>query len=248
MDRIFGKNYTGTPLTDFSTVHLTTLFILLIGNLLFLFILAKIRNQKIRDLFRVLLGISGLIHFTSFLVWSIWVGYFTFQDSLPLHLCDITALLACFMLFTRNRLLFEVTYFCGIGGALMALLTPDITQSFPHFVFINFFLAHSTIITSTLWMIVIEKYEITLHSLVKTVIVTNAYMLVIAVFNLLTGSNYLYICRKPGNHSLFDFLGPWPWYVLSLEMVGTVIFLILYSPFALKVWLRTPPKPTSFGG
>jgi uncharacterized membrane protein YwaF len=31
-----------------------------------------------------------------------------------------------------------------------------------------------------------------------------------------------------------DFLGPWPWYILSLEGVLLAFCLILYAPFAIR--------------
>lgn len=54
--------------------------------------------------------------------------------------------------------------------------------------------------------------------------------------NALLGSNYMFIARKPDDPSLIDVLGPWPWYILSLEAVGLAICFILYLPFAIKDW------------
>jgi len=59
-------------------------------------------------------------------------------------------------------------------------------------------------------------------------------MLVIAVINIILKSNYLFICNKPQYPSLMDYLGKWPWYILSLEVVGIITFFICYSPFAIK--------------
>jgi uncharacterized membrane protein YwaF len=57
-------------------------------------------------------------------------------------------------------------------------------------------------------------------------------MLPIALFNWITDGNYLFICHKPENGSIMDFFGPWPWYILVLEVVGIVSFYIYYAPFA----------------
>ena len=60
---------------------------------------------------------------------------------------------------------------------------------------------------------------------------TNIYMVLVTIINLLINSNYLYTLHKPDTASLMDVLGPWPWYLLSLEVVGLIVCFILYLPF-----------------
>ena len=56
-------------------------------------------------------------------------------------------------------------------------------------------------------------------------------MAVIFVFNLLIGSNYLFIAHKPATASLMDVLPPWPVYIIFIEIIGVVVSLLLYAPF-----------------
>jgi hypothetical integral membrane protein (TIGR02206 family) len=65
----------------------------------------------------------------------------------------------------------------------------------------------------------------------------NVYMVLVFMINSILGSNYLFIMRPPDTPSLIDALGPWPWYILSLEVIGLLTSVILYLPFALKDWL-----------
>ena len=57
------------------------------------------------------------------------------------------------------------------------------------------------------------------------------YMLVIYFVNNAIGSNYLMINYKPSVPSLLHILPPWPWYILWMEAIGVLTFLLLYSPF-----------------
>jgi hypothetical integral membrane protein (TIGR02206 family) len=83
-------------------------------------------------------------------------------------------------------------------------------------------------------MVVVEKMRPTWKSLGRVMIWMNVYMLAVGGVNALLGSNYLFIARPPETASLIDLLGPWPWYLLSLEGIGLVLFLLLYLPFAIR--------------
>ena len=48
------------------------------------------------------------------------------------------------------------------------------------------------------------------------------------------GSNYLMINYKPDTPSLLDLLPEWPVYILYMELIGVIIVLFLYFPFAAK--------------
>jgi hypothetical integral membrane protein (TIGR02206 family) len=62
----------------------------------------------------------------------------------------------------------------------------------------------------------------------------NLYMIAVGLVNWLLGSNYLFIAHKPDTPSLIDLLGPWPWYILSLEAIAIMLCLLLYLPYVLR--------------
>jgi uncharacterized membrane protein YwaF len=57
-------------------------------------------------------------------------------------------------------------------------------------------------------------------------------MAVVGLANWLTGGNYMFIARKPNFPTLIDALGPWPWYLISLELVALAAFALVYLPYA----------------
>jgi uncharacterized membrane protein YwaF len=61
-----------------------------------------------------------------------------------------------------------------------------------------------------------------------------AWYAVIAVVNFAFGANYAFQCAKPPQASLFDHLGPWPWYNFSAIGLGLVFYSVLYLPFAFR--------------
>jgi hypothetical integral membrane protein (TIGR02206 family) len=165
-------------------------------------------------------------------LWRLSIGTWDVGTSLPFHLCGAAMLLSVVMILTDSYAIYEVTYFWGFGGAVQALLTPDSTYGFPHYRFFHVFLSHGAIITASVYMTFVVRYRPTLRSLWKTFWVTNGYLGLMALLNLAVGGNYLFICHKPETPSLMDVLGPWPWYVLSLEAIGIAVFLLLYAPYA----------------
>ncbi|MCQ6559818.1 YwaF family protein [Paenibacillus mendelii] len=165
-------------------------------------------------------------------VWYVTGGIYNPKDTLPLELCSISLYLCIFMLLFRSRIVFQIAYFAGIGGAIQALLTPALYYGYPHFRFIEFFTAHIAIILAVLYMVWVEGFRPTLKSIVLTMGFLNALLIVVYLINAATGGNYMFLARKPDTASLLDVLGPYPWYLLSMEAVALVLFFILYLPFA----------------
>jgi len=121
---------------------------------------------------------------------------------------------------------------CFRGGALQALLTPDIgAYNFPHFRFFQVFLSHGLIIVGALHMTIVEGNRPTGASLKRVFLWLNGYMIFVFLINLLVGGNYLFIMHKPETASLLDLFGPWPVYIFAAEGVAFITFFLLYAPF-----------------
>jgi hypothetical integral membrane protein (TIGR02206 family) len=234
MEQFFTKEYTGAPFVFLGTAHLVVIVILLLVNLSLVRLRGKPQAQKA---FRYTLAVVLLVNELAWHVWNAAVGQWTLQTMLPLHLCSVLVWTTAAMLLTENYRIYEFIYLMGIGGALQAVLTPDLgIYGFPHFRFFQTFISHGGIITAAVFMTVVEGLRPYWRSLLRVFVATNIYMVVVFGINLLLGSNYLFIMRPPDTPSLIDALGPWPWYLLSLEAIGVLTCLVLYLPFALKDW------------
>ncbi len=183
-----------------------------------------------------------LVNEAAWHIWNLVTGQWTVQTMLPLHLCSVLVFLSAYMLLSGSYKIYELAYFLGIGGALQAILTPDLGMyAFPHFRYFQVFLSHGGIVTAAVFMTVVEGYRPTWKSLGRTIVYMNVYMLAVGAINALIGSNYLFIAHKPETASMIDLLGPWPWYILALEGIGLVLFTLLYVPFAIRD-LHQPPE------
>jgi len=165
-------------------------------------------------------------------VWYIQQGVYQAKNTLPLELCSVSLYLCVAMLLTRSRILFQICYYAGIGGALQALLTPALGYAFPHYRFVEFFVAHIFIVLAVLYMIWVEGQRPAFRWVWGTLGFLNILLVIVYAVNRATGGNYMFVARKPETASLLDALGPYPWYLLSLEAVAVVLFLLMYLPFA----------------
>ncbi|MEK5446997.1 YwaF family protein [Paenibacillus sp. FSL R7-0331] len=186
----------------------------------------SLRNSVRWLLIIVLLASDGGLH-----AWYLSHGIWTARHSLPLELCGITLLLSIIMLLTRSRLLYDFLYFAGIGGAAIALLTPNLVYPFPHFRFILFFTAHAAIVLSSLFMTWAYGYRPTWRSLLFTMLGLNLVAAVVFGLDKLLGANYMFLAHKPGTFSVLDYFGPYPYYLLVEEAFAFIIFLSMFLIF-----------------
>jgi hypothetical integral membrane protein (TIGR02206 family) len=234
MGQYFAKDYTGEPFNLFGTGHLIAIAVIILLNLTFIW-LRRSQDQKLKD--RVRYAIAGMLIISegSWHIWNIAIGEWTIQTHLPLHLCAVLVWTSLIMLLTKNYHIFEFAYFLGIAGASQAVLTPEAgIYGFPHYRVFQTLTAHGSIVTAAIFMTLVEGYRPYWSSLKRVFIWTNIYMVIVTGINLLIKSNYLYTLHKPKSASLMDFLGPWPWYLLSLEGVALLFCLILYLPWMIK--------------
>jgi len=165
----------------------------------------------------------------------------------PLQLCSMTLLLSAVLLLSRGRRLYEICFFLGILGALQALLTPNLDYTFPHFRYVQFFLAHSAIIATSVFMTAVERYRPTAGSVVRAVLWLHVLAVPAYLANLWTGSNFMFLSRKPSTGSILDLLAPWPWYLLQLELIVWALCYMLYALLLLTDRLARRKRATSPG-
>jgi hypothetical integral membrane protein (TIGR02206 family) len=238
MAQYFDPEYLKDTFQLFSLQHIIALLVVAALNVIMVLVLKKADSKKVNTYFCYFLSFLLLAQELSLNIWHICCGTWSVGHHLPFHLCGLAVVLSPIMLIGKKKLLYELFYFWGMGGAIQSILTPDASYAFPHYRIIQTFVSHGAIIMAIIYMTFIEGYRPTFKSLIKTIVITNVYMGIIAVFNLLVGGNYLYICGPPETPSIIDLLiqvfGPWPWYIIGLEIIGIISLLVYYSPFAIK--------------
>jgi hypothetical integral membrane protein (TIGR02206 family) len=162
----------------------------------------------------------------------------TFEDHLPFQLCDWVIVACAAALVWRHRTAYDLAYFWGLSGTLQALLTPDLAEDFPSLHFITFQVLHASVVVAVLYLTLGLGMRPWPRSILRAWLWLQVYVVVTAAIDWLLRSNYGYLLRKPVQASLYDYLGSWPYYLLSLEALSLVLFLACYAPFAILDRLR----------
>jgi hypothetical integral membrane protein (TIGR02206 family) len=222
-----------SPFHPFSREHYVTVAIgaVIIAALL----LAGKRGGNSRQLAT---GFLAFINLASYpfnqAAWLSLGGKVALDNILPLHLCDIAAIIAGFALLTRRPILCALTYFWGLAATFQALLTPAITMGFPAWPFLTFFIQHFAIVAAALYLPLVEGWrprqplwkgplEVYKWSVI--------YLSLVMGVNHMLGTNFGFATRPPDNPSLIDHLGPWPWYLVSMQAIAVLLFFLLALPF-----------------
>ncbi|MEX1113708.1 MAG: TIGR02206 family membrane protein, partial [Akkermansiaceae bacterium] len=226
----------------FSQEHLITAVIGL--AIVAAFLIAGKKGGESRRMATTLLIFLNLSSFPlSLLAWLTLDAPKSLDNFLPLHLCDIATFTAGFALLTKRPLLCAMTYFWGLAATFQALLTPAISVGFPHFPFVMFFIQHFAIVATALYLPIVigwrprqPLWKGPLEIFVWSVI----YLIFAMAVNYGLGTNFGFASRPPDNPSLIDHLGPWPWYLFSMQAIAVVFFLLLALPFARRSGSRQP--------
>jgi hypothetical integral membrane protein (TIGR02206 family) len=168
--------------------------------------------------------------------WWVWLaGQHTWSASyaLPLQLCDVVAFVAAAALWFQRPLLVELTYFWGLAGTANGLISPDVPDHFPSYLFLQYFIAHGAIVAAALFLVIGMRFAPRPWAVPRVFALTLALLVLDAGANLLTGGNYMYLRHTPAVPSLLDLMGPWPWYIVASAGLAIAIFVALDLPFIL---------------
>ena len=153
------------------------------------------------------------------------------EESMPIHLCDIVAILLGWALLKNSQRCAELGYLWGLSGTLQGLITPGLKYGFPAPEFFAFFLQHGGVpAVATGLAFGTSSLKPQKGTLWRAAGWINVYFAGIFLLNWMLGTNYGYVNHKPAPPTLMDFLGPWPLYLLSLEAVAVCFFLLLLLP------------------
>jgi hypothetical integral membrane protein (TIGR02206 family) len=194
---------------------------------------ARLRPGAWRLRFARALGALLIAWFLAYHVVVLAQGRYELDFDLPLHLTDAVTVVAAVALWTRHPLAFELTWFWGLTAALQAVLTPDLgtDDRFPSFFYWHYFVTHGGVVVAALFLAFGLGLTARPGAVPRVFLATLAWAAVAVVGDAVTGGNYMFLREKPDAATLLDYLGPWPWYILTAGLVALAMFALLDLPF-----------------
>lgn len=153
-------------------------------------------------------------------------GSWTLQGNLPLHLCSMSAIIAMYTLYTRSAAAYEFLIYWS-AGAVHSFLTPELTHGNGTFEMADYCISHGGIILSGLYCSMFLGLRPSKKGWVRVFFLTQLCLPVIGLVNWVTNSNYMYISQRPDADNPL-IIGEWPWYILVLEGVMLIHFVVFY--------------------
>lgn len=214
----------------FSGPHLVILFVVFGLALLFLCFPTLIKRPSVTTSIRVTLILMLIVQQFLLYSWYAMNHEWNVSDALPLYPCRLTTLFVLIMLITRRTFLLNFTFYWGIIGALLALLSPDTNElGFPNAMFIQFFVGHSALLLGILFIVITTGFKVTKEGLLLTYKQSLVYFALMFIINTIFGSNYAYLRTLPPSPFL-TWAPSYPWHI---PLIISAIFLLFYVVYSL---------------
>jgi hypothetical integral membrane protein (TIGR02206 family) len=219
--------------------HLTVIFLTIVLPFALAAIVWRTKSPRAE---KVIVGVLSAVLVLNYIVYLIFIrsrGTTTWQQMLPMQLCDWGIVVVIVAMWTGNQRWFEVAYFWGLGGTLQAVLTPDVRYGFPDWRFFSFFTSHCGIIIGVVFLMLTRRYRPYPMSIVRVFLWSEFYFVVTFITDKLTGFNYGFLLHKPEAFSILSFLSDsQPLYLVQMHGLALSFFLALYVPFAIYDLVR----------
>jgi len=185
-------------------------------------------------------GIVALVAFE--LAAGVREGWLGWAAVLPLELCDAALVLTVIGLLAPRRAAAEVVYFWAGSGTVLAMLTPELGWGFPRWEFVVFFGLHGLVLVAALLLVFGLGLRPRPGAPWRVFGVTAGWTALVGGIDLVLGTNYMYLRRKPLAATPLDWMGPWPVYIGVGAAAALVMFFALALPFR-REWRAASQKP-----
>ncbi len=222
----------GMGIPNFSPTHLTYLAIVLVFIVCFSIAFRKwAKPTQERTICGMAIALIALELIR--MGWGVAIGHFDPTQMLPLHLCGIMVVTIPIAVFSKSPLAQQFAY-CGMSGALIALITPD-GRNYPlwHIQTLQSICTHTLLVLVPILMLVAGQYRPQIKWLPACFGLLICVAFLDGIVNTIIGSNYLFICQAPPATpaAIYEHWVGRPWYVGLLLLTVFIVWTLMYVPW-----------------
>ncbi len=213
----------------YSPSHLVVLAVFGAGTVVLLTWGRRLRGTRWEHPVAVAFAVANLV----FGVVSMVLGMVPFhvESSLPLQICGFVWIVVAWALISRRPTPTALTYYWGLTLTLQAILQPTLEQPFPEPRFFVFWLKHLAIFWGAVYLTLTLRNGPDWRGYRRTVGWTFVWLFAVLGLNVVLGSNYGYVNRKPSSGTVLDVLGPWPGYLAAEVAIVLVGWALITLPW-----------------
>tara|TARA_Y100000746_G_scaffold214585_1_gene208016 strand:- start:715 stop:1416 length:702 start_codon:yes stop_codon:yes gene_type:complete len=226
----------GTPFELFGTVHLITIAVVILTSVLLPKFYKNKSDYKISMMKKIIAGvIAAHVIISPYKDLYLLANPYDWRETIPLHMCDLSEIFLVWFLLGGPRILYICAFFWGLGGATMAILTPDISHHDLDYIF--FMVGHGMIVVGIMYATVTLGNRPYAKDIVTVSLITALVLLPIVYgINLLLGepANFWYLMTKPAGASLMDMFPEPPYHLIVTTPIAIAVFYLIYLPYFIK--------------
>ena len=224
----------------FGSQHISALSTVIAVSVATPIVLRTANNNEVKKFVSMALAILLILHELI----KPFYRYYLFGHELllvfPIHICHLAAISMGLFLILKKEFLFEIAYFWGLSGNLLAMVTPDMKYGFPNLEFTMFYFGHGLLLLSILFACVCLRTNLRWSSILRVFIATililpAMYGLNIALESYQPNVNYWYLMITPGPDTILSLFPEPPWHIPYVAVTALLIFIVSFIPYK---WLK----------
>jgi hypothetical integral membrane protein (TIGR02206 family) len=225
-----------SPFILFGNIHIITMLVILAITIL-LPMIYKNKSEVQKSLMTKMIAYIVIAHVVISPYKDLFLleNPYNWREVLPFHMCDLSEIFLAWFLLGGPKILYKCAFFWGIGGATMAIITPDISHHDLDYAF--FMIGHGMIVIGIMYATVALNNRPYAKDILTVSLITACVLLPITyTINLLLGepANFWYLMSKPAGASLMDAFPEPPYHLLVLTPLAIATFVIIYVPYFIK--------------
>ena len=159
----------------FSYIHITTIFVVIGSSILIPIGFKVFFNSRININISYIIGFILITHE---LIKPFYRYHFyndPFVEIIPLHMCHLASLSMGLFFFTKKDIFFEIGYFWGMTGNIMAILTPDLDFFF-NWQYFTYYFGNSMLLLSIVFALLCLNHNINFKSVIRVISITLTFL------------------------------------------------------------------------
>jgi hypothetical integral membrane protein (TIGR02206 family) len=225
-----------SPFVLFGNIHIITMLVILSVSIL-LPLIYKNKSEAQNSVMTKVIAYIIIAHVVISPYKDLFLleNPYNWREVLPFHMCDLSEIFIAWFLLGGPKILYKCAFFWGIGGATMAIITPDISYHNLDYAF--FMIGHGMIVLGIMYATIALGNRPYATDILTVSLITACILLPITyIINLLLGepANFWYLMAKPEGASLMDAFPEPPYHLLVLMPLAIATFFIIYAPYFIK--------------